>query len=161
MVKEPKMIRIQEGESETEVPLLDVEEALQLHHKRYPIAIMVAGRRQALVFKIIAKSDQEEINSRYKDWLTNYFYDAFADVQRIAEKKLADRTTEETDKVIEFQRESYPYLTEICHAMLDEPAMELGTFREIMDEAGLEEWTKISQHCRGILEPLVKDPKNS
>ena len=153
-----------EGGKVREVPLVDVTSILTQHKKVYPLEL--PDGLGALEFHVISERDRNRIKTEHQNWLLRGGgLDEAVEFQRLLEKvKAGDMsalTDEERTRYDLFETKSWPYNTELTHAMLHRPEMNLDRWRDFVRALPPGYWEIILFHCIKVLKSHYKvDPKN-
>lgn len=161
-VSEAMTIKVKdESGEEIDAPLLDVQTVIKQHLREYPVLL---SSRDAIVLKSLAYRKFQQIRQKHKSWLRQNEND-LVEYQRLIEKKDAGETlTEEEQKSInESAIDSFPYTSELIHAMIVKPTMTIDEFQTLIREVWTpQDWIVIQKTAMKVLqETYIRiNPKN-
>ena len=145
-------------EAEPDTTLLNVQKILTEHVREFPLVLPVRGEK--MIFRIVPQVRIVEIKQNHAQYLKNGGEEAQTRVLRIIEKKEEDRNPEEVAFMEQFNRDSWPYISEVYHAMLKEPKVDLNEFRLVMERLPELDQAAIYRHCDALMRRFYLGSKN-
>lgn len=138
------------------VSLIDVQQVLESHEKDYPLETS----QGYLIFRCITVEAHERIKEHHNDWLVKEGFNTIAESQRIIEKGKDKLTEGDKHLLADFATRTWPYSSEVIHAMLAAPEMTLETCRNLLLKLSPEDLLKVQQLCDRIMRENYLNLKN-